>query len=219
MKIAITGHSSGLGNELHDIIDLTMPGIETRGYSKSNGWNIAEQEGEKVIADILDFDPDVFFNNAYYPAIQNRILDRLYNEWKDQDKVIINTGSISGYLAPIIGDEPDYVRDKKALAEYCILNSFNYKINNRCRIQCISFGFVDTPLLNLKKEDATKNMIPVNEAAFLLLDTALDEKTYLVPEMVVNPIQNDDVMLKYYKIATKNMLKHVARSNRDLKSK
>ena len=62
-------------------------------------------------------------------------------------------------------------------------------------------------------------MIPINDAAFLMLDTALTEKPYLVPEMVVNPIQEDDVMLKYYKIATKNMLKHVARSNRDLKSK
>ena len=52
-----------------------------------------------------------------------------------------------------------------------------------------------------------------------MLDTALKEKPYLIPEMVVNPIQEDDVMLKYYKIATKNMLKHVARSNRHLKSK
>lgn len=218
MKIAITGHSSGLGQEIDAIVDLTMD-CTVRGYSKRNGWNIAEDDGEKVIADILEFDPDIVFNNAYYPGIQNRILDRLYNEWSDTDKVIMNTGSISGYLGPIIGDEPDYVKDKRALAEYCILNSFNYKVNNRCRIQCISFGFIDTPLLNLSKEDNTPNMISVNDAAFLMVDTAFKEQPFLVPEMVINPIQHDDVMLKYYKIATKNMLKHVARSNRNLKSK
>ena len=88
MKIAITGHSSGLGQELDTIIDLTM-NCTIRGYSKSNGWNIAEDNGEKVIADILEFNPDVVFNNAYYPGIQNRILDRLYNEWSGEDKVII----------------------------------------------------------------------------------------------------------------------------------
>jgi hypothetical protein len=62
-------------------------------------------------------------------------------------------------------------------------------------------------------------MISVNDAAFLMVDTAFKEQPFLVPEMVINPIQHDDVMLKYYKIATKNMLKHVARSNRNLKSK
>ena len=87
MKIAITGASSGIGLNLDTIISLTTS-HELRTYSKSNGWNIADEDGERIIAELIDYDPDVLFNNAYYPKIQNKILERLYEEWKDKDKVI-----------------------------------------------------------------------------------------------------------------------------------
>ena len=153
MKIAITGNSSGIGYELDVYISLTT-NHEVRGFSKSNGYNIATNNGEDVVQAILEYDPDVVFNNAYYPKSQNNILARLYDEWKDQNKVIINTGSISGYLKGILlHDDSDYVNDKKELAEFCVRNSFNYPWNNKTRIHNVSFGFVDTPLLtNTNKE-------------------------------------------------------------------
>ena len=40
MKVAITGHSSGIGADIYDKL-VDDPGFEVRGYSKSNGWNIA----------------------------------------------------------------------------------------------------------------------------------------------------------------------------------
>ena len=120
MKIAITGHSSGIGHQLDLILSLTTK-HDIQGYSKSNGWNIAERDGDKIVEELIDFDPDVFFNNAYYPQIQNKILERLYEEWKDKDKVIINTGSISGYLKGILlDDDSDYVNDKKALTNFVL---------------------------------------------------------------------------------------------------
>ena len=143
MKIAITGHSSGIGHQLDLILSLTTK-HDIQGYSKSNGWNIAERDGDKIVEELIDFDPDVFFNNAYYPQIQNKILERLYEEWKDKDKVIINTGSISGYLKGILlDDDSDYVNDKKALSEFCVRNSFNYPWANKTRLHNIRFGFVD----------------------------------------------------------------------------
>ena len=35
------------------------PGFEVRGYSKSNGWNIAEEDGDRIINELIDFDADV----------------------------------------------------------------------------------------------------------------------------------------------------------------
>ncbi len=74
MKVAITGHSSGIGAELLSVIELTEPTWEVKGFSKANGHNIATNDGEDIVQEILDYDPDVFFNNAYYPKIQNKIL-------------------------------------------------------------------------------------------------------------------------------------------------
>ena len=116
MKIAITGHSSGIGSSLESILSLTT-NYEIRGYSKSNGWNIAQDDGELIIQELIDYDPDVLFNNAYYPKIQNKICETLYTKWSDKDKIIINTGSISGYLSEMLGDdESDYINDKKRMS-------------------------------------------------------------------------------------------------------
>ena len=157
MKVAITGNSSGIGLALDTVLSLTSR-HEIRGFSKSNGHNIATDDGEEIIQTILDYDPDVLFNNAYYPKIQNKILETLYQEWANRDKIIINTGSISGYLKGILlHDDSDYVNDKKALADFCIRNSFNYPWANRCRIHCISFGFVATPLITNTKKDINKD--------------------------------------------------------------
>ena len=95
MKVAITGNSSGIGLALDTVLSLTSK-HEVRGFSKSNGHNIASDDGDEIIKTILDYDPDVLFNNAYYPKVQNKILETLYNEWSDRDKIIINTGTISG---------------------------------------------------------------------------------------------------------------------------
>ena len=36
------------------------PGFEVRGYSKSNGWNIAEEDGDRINRnELIDFDADV----------------------------------------------------------------------------------------------------------------------------------------------------------------
>ena len=52
MKIAITGHSSGIGSSLESILSLTT-NYEIRGYSKSNGWNIAQDDGELIIQELI----------------------------------------------------------------------------------------------------------------------------------------------------------------------
>jgi NAD(P)-dependent dehydrogenase (short-subunit alcohol dehydrogenase family) len=215
MKIAITGDSSGIGLALDTVLSLTSK-HEIKGFSKSNGHNIASNNGDDIIRTILDYDPDVLFNNAYYPNVQNRILETLYEEWSDRDKIIINTGSISGYLKGILlNDDSDYVNDKKALSDFCIRNSFNYPWANRCRIHCISFGFVATPLItNTKREINHDDLIGTEAAAFALIDL-MENKDYNIAEQVINCVfSSDEDMLETFSIASRNMLKHVARSRK-----
>ena len=216
MKVAITGHSSGIGAEILLVIQLTEPTWEVKCFSKSNGHNIAINDGDDIIQEILDFDPDVLFNNAYYPKIQNKILETLYQEWSDAEKIIINTGSISGYLKDILLDsDSDYVNDKKGLAEFCIRNSFNFPWANKTRLHNISFGFVDTALLTkTAKPVNVSNLIHAEEAALLMVDL-IEKQDYYVVEQVINCAFDSDVeMLTHFNIASRNMLKHVARSNR-----
>ena len=218
MKIAITGHSSGIGRSLDTILDLTTD-YEIRGYSKSNGWNIAKQDGEQIINELIDYDPDVLFNNAYYPKIQNKICETLYTKWSNQDKIIINTGSISGYLAEMLGDdESDYINDKKRMSEFCIKSSFNYPWNNRTRVYNISFGFVDTPLVtNTSRPVNVDNMIDTDDAAHMLIDL-MDDKSYHIVEQVVNcNFTEVNEMQNHFRAATRNVLKHIVRSNKEIK--
>ena len=219
MKIAITGHSSGIGQGLDTALSLTEPDWEIRGYSKSNGHNIAEDNGDKIIQTLIDYDPDVLFNNAYYPKMQNKICETLYAEWSDKPKVIINTGSISGYHAEMLGDgESDYINDKQSMSHFCIVSSFNYPRTNKTRLHNISFGFVDTPLVtNTTKEVNQANMISTDDATFMLIDL-IDEKPQHIVEQVVNCNFTDvNEMQNHFQVATRNVLKHIVRSNKQLK--
>ena len=215
MKVAITGNSSGIGLALDTVLSLTSR-HEIRGFSKSNGHNIATDDGEEIIQTILDYDPDVLFNNAYYPKIQNKILETLYQEWANRDKIIINTGSISGYLKGVLlNDDSDYVNDKKALSEFCIRNSFNYPWANRCRVHCISFGFVATPLITNTKKHINKDQLIGEEAAAFALIDLMEQKEYNIAEQVINCVfSSDEEMLTTFDVASRNMLKHVARSRK-----
>ncbi len=216
-KIAITGHSSGIGKQIDTILSLTESSWEIRGYSKSNGHNIAEDDGDKIIQTLIDFDPDVVFNNAYYPKIQTKIVKHLYTKWADQSKVIINTGSISGHLGHILGT-PEYVVDKKALQEHAINSSFNYPYKNKTRIHNISFGFVNTNLVRGSNKDLKYDMmIDEEKAAWMLIDL-IDEKPSHVVEQVVNCnfIEEKDQQ-ETFGIASRNILRHIAKSNRNLK--
>lgn len=216
LKIAITGHSSGIGRQLDTILSLTESDWEVRGYSKSNGHNIADDNGDKIIQTLLDYDPDVVFNNAYYPKMQTKIMEHLYHKWADKSKVIINTGSISGHLDDVLDAESDYVKDKKDLQHFCVRNSFNYPWHNKTRLYNISFGFVNTALVTNTTKDLKFNlMIDEEKAAWMLIDL-IEEKPYHVVEQVVNcTFTEQDDMQDVFKTASRNIMKHIVRSNKN----
>ena len=59
------------------------------------------------------------------------------------------------------------------------------------------------------------NLIDSDEAAFLMVDL-VKPKPYTIAEQVINcHFSSDEEMLNHFNIATRNMLKHVAKSNRN----
>ena len=90
MKIAITGHTKGIGKSLLDLFESN--GHNVMGFSKSQGFNI---EDPISVEEILDFseDCDVFINNAYYVGAQKNLLINLINRWEGKNKVIVNINS------------------------------------------------------------------------------------------------------------------------------
>ena len=144
-KIAITGHTRGIGLALTERLD--QDNYEVRGYSKSNGFNILRPNG--VIKDIIDWDADVFVDNAYAPEAQSRLLYKIYEQWVDKPKLIINMGatssdSINNFAQ--LGYNPDwtpYVSDKARL-DWASLQLSNQFKPGMCRVTMIKPGFVDT---------------------------------------------------------------------------
>lgn len=90
MKVAITGHSKGIGGSLYKRF------IENEhtvfGYSRSNGFDIGSVESR---ANILEQskDIDIFINNAYHPIGQTLLLKEALVRWKNTNTLIINISS------------------------------------------------------------------------------------------------------------------------------
>jgi hypothetical protein len=224
MKIAVTGHTSGIGQAVHDMCDLTLEGQNTvRGYSKSNGWNLAEDNGDKLIQELVDFDPDVLINNAYYPGVQTKILTTLFDEWKGKPKTIVNIGSIAGYMANVNVEQEwsTYGDDKFEQAQFIIRNSFRDGIEHQIRMFNISFSFVNSPLLTRAVGMGLnpERMIDTMDAAELILDCMEDNgKGYDIVEQVVQCKEiTSEELVQNFMTGSRNMAKHVIRSDRAIK--
>ncbi len=109
MKIAITGHTQGIGKTLFDFFN--SKGHSVKGFSKSNGYAFPESI-DLLIQEIVDY--DLFVNNAYWGFAQAVILDLLVRKWSDvPEKRIICLGSISADL--VSTPYPLYAASKVAL--------------------------------------------------------------------------------------------------------
>ena len=89
MKIALTGHTKGLGEEIkkrfqdkHNVI----------GFSRSNGYDIKSPTDRKKIIEESN-ECDIFINLVHNYYHQTDILFELYAAWANKNKLIINIGS------------------------------------------------------------------------------------------------------------------------------
>ena len=83
MKIAITGHTQNLGKELYTLLKKEN---EVIGFSRTNNYSL--EDYEKIIQDANDC--DVFINNTYHPIYQQKLFEKLFEEWKYKEKTIFN---------------------------------------------------------------------------------------------------------------------------------
>jgi NAD(P)-dependent dehydrogenase (short-subunit alcohol dehydrogenase family) len=149
MKVAITGHTSGIGQGLYQYFE--SQGHEVLGFSRSNGYALPDAE-DRIFEQLLSC--DVFVNNAQPITSQISLLKRLWPEWKNTDKKIIVIGSISAqlqYVSPPGLEE--YQRQKKELDTVC--NTLRYpplrqgQIAHPCSLIAIHPGYVDTNIFSM----------------------------------------------------------------------
>lgn len=120
IKIAITGHTKGLGKFLYE--SFVSQGHTVVGFSRSNGYNIKNKEDRDRIV-LESKDCSVFINNAFnYEDWDNSQLDMLkdmYYSWlHETSKTIINMSSSAADIypnpvtVPGVPRYPDYIKAK-----------------------------------------------------------------------------------------------------------
>jgi putative NADH-flavin reductase len=139
MKVAITGHTQGIGKAIFD--ELAKRSHQVQGYSRSNNWDIASLEiRNKILEETSDF--DVFINNAYCPVAQFELLKSLVARWHGSKKLIVNVGSKSIYADVVLDFMKEYVKDKQQQQEF--INSRRLQANPQ--ILNLTLGLVDTQM-------------------------------------------------------------------------
>lgn len=112
MKIAITGHSAGIGRALANLLE--QRGHEIVGLSKRYGHNI---HNIPKIASLIE-PCDIFINNAQSHFAQTDLLFAVWRLWRGQDKKIFNISTELTYMElPPREEWDEYLIQKKALEE------------------------------------------------------------------------------------------------------
>lgn len=168
MKVAITGHTSGIGKELYKQFDNIV------GFSRSNGYDITK-DIDKIIKESKDF--DVFINNAYSGFMQTELLFKLFDLWKDQDKLIVNISSRAsdGIRLKV----HPYTIHKTALDKACEQLSYQ---KTKCKVINIRPGWVNTP--SVKTVD-TKKIDPKELAELIVF--LMESRSYICREITIIP--------------------------------
>ena len=148
MKIAITGHTKGLGSK---ITKHFAKDYEVIGFSRTNGYDIKSPMDRKKILK-ASADADVFINLVHNYYHQTDLLLEFFREWEHQDKLIINISSMVVEQDDWGQDRLDYIEYKnqkkacESMAHYLAKRNGKLKIKNY-RISEINFT-EDTNNLN-----------------------------------------------------------------------
>lgn len=117
MKIAITGHTTGLGKFLFDY--YTSQNHEVIGFSRTNGYDI-NTDIDKIVNESKDV--DLFINNAYSGIQQSILTKRLL----DIVKFVVVSGSDAVTIPELnCSNYSDYINNKTEVARTCMLASIS----------------------------------------------------------------------------------------------
>ena len=183
MKIAITGHTRGIGKAIYDSLS---PDYEVLGFSRSNGYDISDPEQlNSLIAEIQSC--DVFINNAYVHKAQTKLLKTFCEKWESTpDKFIIHMGSkLFLYDSPESSQEDltqlgriIRIYSKEKQQQEIILNQYLDKPSPKvCNLQ---LGPVDTDMI----QDWEIVKIPP-EAVASIVKNIIEIKDYVFTQKIV----------------------------------
>ena len=180
MKIAITGHTRGIGKSLFD--KFQVEGHEVIGFSKSTGYDISK-DGARVITESRLC--DVFINNAFHVTGQTALLVAMLGMWRGADKLIINV-STKGSLYPSLNArvQNEYLIPKIKQGEIirqAMANGFPQILN-------VLPGVVDTDMADVLT--APKKMNPDDLANFLYTVTMMRSQLAIQHLVIDVPGQN-----------------------------
>ena len=112
MKIAITGHSAGIGQALANLLE--QRGHKIVGLSKRYGHNI---HNIPKISQLIE-PCDIFINNAQSHFAQTDLLFAVWRLWRGQDKKIVNISTeMVSMEVPPREDWDEYLIQKKTLEQ------------------------------------------------------------------------------------------------------
>ena len=130
MKIAITGHTAGIGQALAQV--YSAAGHEIVGLSKRNGHNI------RAISKIADqIEPcDMFINNAQAGYAQTELLFEIAKRWSGTKKhiVVISTQMTQDPISCLPGLEMDQYRIQKVALEESVKQIRNKRLQIKLTI-------------------------------------------------------------------------------------
>jgi len=145
MKIALTGHTSGIGKAICKRFPNTV------GFSRSNDHDISDDYNrEEILFAIQEYEPDIFINNAHDGFSQVNLLYKLVDI---HDGKIINISSNSS----------DGIKKKKHI--YAVEKGALDKASEQLfylghDITNLRLGLVDTPRVDKPKWNEKKKMSP-----------------------------------------------------------
>lgn len=130
MKIAITGHTAGIGQALAR--EYTEQGHEIVGISRREGNNI---RNTAKTADLVE-PCDVFVNNAQAGYAQTELLFEMANRWQGTRKhiIVISTMMTQDPISVIPGLDMDQYRVQKVALEHAVQQIRHRKLGLRLTV-------------------------------------------------------------------------------------
>lgn len=178
MKIAITGHTAGIGQALAKQYEIR--GCEIVGLSRREGYNI---RNIPKIADLIE-SCDMFINNAQAGYAQTELLFEMAQRWQGTGRhiVVISTMMTQIPVSPLPGLDMDHYRIQKVALEESVKQLSNRQLG--VKITIVRPGNIAT--------SADKTILPaadVNVWAQTLVsifDIAADSNM-LIPDISLGP--------------------------------
>lgn len=131
MKIAITGHTQGIGQALAKIYQDS--GHEIVGLSRSTGFNI--RSIPKVAAEIEPC--DMWINNAQAGFAQTELLFDVFERWQETEGkriIVISTHMTQQPVSPLSGLSMDLYRVQKVALEEAVVQLRHKRVGPKITI-------------------------------------------------------------------------------------